>query len=119
MTPARMNWAHRTNEQFRFRVVLTNQANGTPLDLSVYDELVMQVKASRFQPEPDLELSLSGAELSVEGGGSNGAISGVSAVATIDDMIGVYFYDLLGTAAGGIADVVLEGVIEFIQGVTV
>lgn len=119
MTPAVQNWAHRSNEQFRFRVVLTNKANGLPLDLSVYTALVMQVKADRFQPEADLELSLSGGELTLESGGTNGAVSGVSSVASIDDMTGVFVYDVLATGAGGIADVVLEGEIEFIQGVTV
>lgn len=119
MKPAKQNWAHRSNEQFRFRVVLTSVADAAPLDLSVYDDLVMQVKADRLQPEPDLELSLSGTELSLESGGTNGALNGVSAVSTIDDLVGVYVYDVLGTAAGGVADVVIEGEIEFIQGVTV
>lgn len=120
MKPAHQDFAHRTNEQFRFRVVLRSAVDKTtPLDLSVYDELKMQVKADRFQPEPDLELSLSGGELTLESGGINGAISGVSAVSTIDDMIGVYAYDIRASAVSGIADVVLEGEIEFIQGVTV
>lgn len=119
MKPARQDWLHRSNEQFRFRVVISNKATGLALDLSVYTALVMQVKADKYQPEPDLELSLSGGEITLESGGTNGAINGVSAVSTIDDMVGLYFYDVLGTAGGGIADVVLEGQIEFIQGITV
>lgn len=117
MKPARIDWAHRSNERFEFNVLLV-QGDGTPLDLSVYDDLVLQVKADRYQPEPDLELTLADG-LALESSGSNGALNAVSAVSTIDDMIGTYFYDVRGTATGGVSDVVLEGTIKFIQGITV
>lgn len=117
MKPARIDWAHRTNEQFKFRVVL-GKGDGSTFDLSVYDDIVMQVKANRYQPEPDLELTLAEG-LSLESGGTNGALNGVSAVSTIDDMIGLYSYDVRGTASGGVSDVLVEGTIKFIQGVTV
>jgi hypothetical protein len=117
MKPARIDWKHRTNEQFKFRVLL-QKGDATPLDLSVYDDLVLQVKADALQPEPDLELSL-GAGIALESGGSNGAINGVCAVEFIADMIGLYVYDVRATAAGGVSDVVLEGTIDFVQGVTV
>ena len=118
MKPARIDWLHRTNEQFRFRVVLLMGDGVTPLDLSVYTGLDMQVKADQYQPEPDLELTLSSG-ITLESGGGNGAINGLSSVATIADMIGVYSYDIKASASGGVSDVVLEGTITFIQGISV
>lgn len=117
MKPARIDWKHRSNEQVKFRVLLA-KGDGTSLDLSVYDDLVLQVKADAYQPEPDLELSL-GAGLSLESGGGNGALNGICDRSFIADMIGLYVYDVRATAAGGTSDVILEGTIEFVQGVTV
>lgn len=119
MKPARIDWLHRTNEKFEFRVLLV-QGDSTPLDLSVYDGLDLQVKADRYQPAPDLQLTLS-AGLSLESGGTNGAINAeADDVDATSDMLGLYAYDILATnSSTGASDVVLEGSITFTQGVAV
>jgi hypothetical protein len=114
MKPAVINWTAFNNEQWDGAIGVT-LADGSAFDWTQYDTVAMQLKACALQPEADLSLSL-GAGITVRSD-DHSTIDISVVLASVQDLLGVYAYDIVGTHSGD-ATLVVTGTIGVNQGVT-
>lgn len=122
MRPAVKNFVSRNSETLKGAVRLFNPDGVTPVDLSVYTALRMQVKFDQMDTVPLVDLSL-GAGLTIYPSTGQSVPNVVQFVSSDDDAdniafaLGDYVYDVKGTRSGGKSDTVLIGTILFKQGI--
>jgi hypothetical protein len=114
MKPAVINWQAFNNEDWPAAITV-QLVSGAPFDWTQYSAIVMQIKADALQPEPDAAVAL-GAGITVRSS-DHSTLDVLIAVAAVQDLLGLYVYDIVGTS-GGSPTLVVRGSINVSQGVT-
>lgn len=111
MIPATKDFVASNNTPWLADIALF-EADGTPLDLTVYDSFVMHVKTDAFDPEEQVAPTITSPVA--------GTLRIAAPVADIETLWGVYVYDLIGLdGSGDPVDRIMVGTIDVNQGVTV
>lgn len=114
MKPAQIDWIAFNNEDWAGAIGI-KFADGSALDWSQYSAIEMQVKVDPLQPEAELTLTL-GDGLTVRGDDTS-TLDFAAPMSAIEDLLGGYCYDIVGTHEGD-ATLVVRGSIQVNQGVT-
>ncbi len=114
MKPARIDWQAFNNEDWVAAIGI-KFADGSAFDWSQYSAIEMQLKVDPLQPEAELTLAL-GDGLTVNSGDTS-ALEVDVPMSAIQDLLGAYVYDVVGTHDGD-ATLVVRGAINVSQGVT-
>lgn len=114
MKPAQINWQAFNNEDWAGAIGI-KFSDDTPFDWSQYSAIEMQVKVDPLVPEAELTLTL-GDGLTVRGD-DHSTLDFAAPMSAIQDLLGSYVYDVVGTHDGD-PTLVVRGAINVSQGVT-
>jgi len=112
--PAQIDWVAFNNEDWAGAIGI-KFSDDSAFDWSQYSAIEMQVKVDQLAPEAELTLTL-GSGLTVRGGDTS-TLDFAAPLSAIEDLLGTYVYDIVGTHSGD-ATLVVRGSINVSQGVT-